>query len=83
LVLPSEAAYIGAMGSSKTAARRRERLLSDGFEPRSIGRIHGPIGLGIGAETPAEVAVAILAEMIESRAKPGVPLELRGQVTQI
>ena len=83
LVLPSDAAYIGAMGSSKTAARRAERLLSDGFTAESVARIHGPIGLPIGAETPAEVAVAILAEIIESRAKPGVPLTLHGAVTAI
>jgi xanthine dehydrogenase accessory factor len=83
LVLPTPAAYIGAMGSSKTAARRRERLLADGFLPEQINRIHGPIGLNIGAESPAEMAVAILAEIVESRARPGVPLELRGSVTVI
>jgi xanthine dehydrogenase accessory factor len=71
------------MGSSKTAARRRERLLADGFASEQIDRIHGPIGLRIGAETPAEMAVAILAEIVESRARPGVPLELRGKVTAI
>lgn len=83
LVLPSPVAYIGAMGSSKTAARRREKLLADGFTPEQIERIRGPIGLKIGAETPAEMAVAILGEVVESRARPGVPLELRGQVTGI
>ena len=83
LVLPSDAAYIGAMGSSKTAARRAERLLSNGFTPESVARIHGPIGLPIGAETPAEVAVSILAEIIEGRAKPGVPLDLHGAITPI
>lgn len=83
LVLRSPVAYIGAMGSSKTGARRREKLLADGFSPQEIERIHSPIGLNIGAETPAEVAVAILAEIIESRARPGVPLDLRGKVTTI
>jgi xanthine dehydrogenase accessory factor len=83
LVLPSPVAYIGAMGSAKTAARRRETLLAGGFGPGQIERIHGPIGLKIGAETPAEMAVAILAEMVESRAQPGVPLALRGTITTI
>ncbi|MEX0667964.1 MAG: XdhC family protein [Acidimicrobiia bacterium] len=83
LVLPAPVAYIGAMGSSKTAARRRERLLADGFASEQIDRIHGPIGLRIGADTPAEMAIAILAEILESRARPGVPLELRGKVTAI
>lgn len=83
LVLKSPAAYIGAMGSSKTAQRRRERLLAEGFDLERVDRIHGPIGLKIGAETPAEVAVAILAEIVETRARPGVPLELRGKVTEI
>ena len=83
LVMRSPVAYIGAMGSSKTAARRREKLLADGFSPQEVERIHGPIGLRIGAETPAEMALAILAEIVESRAKPGVPLELRGVATSL
>lgn len=83
LVLPSPVAYIGAMGSSKTAARRRERLLAEGFDSEQVDRIHGPIGIKIGAETPAEMAVAILAEIVETRARPGVPLELRGKMTEI
>ena len=83
LVLRSPAPYIGAMGSSKTAARRREKLLADGFSPEDVRRIHGPIGLKIGAESPAEMAIAILAEIVESRARPGEALELRGAVTII
>lgn len=83
LVLPSPVAYIGAMGSSKTAARRRQRLLAEGFGPEQVDRIHGPIGLNIGGETPAEMAIGILAEIIETRARPGVPLALRGNVTTI
>ena len=83
LVMRSPVAYIGAMGSSKTAARRREKLLADGFSPQDVERIHGPIGLRIGAETPAEIALAILAEIVESRAKPGVHLKLRGVATPL
>lgn len=83
LVLKSPVAYIGAMGSSKTAKSRRERLLAEGFDREQVERIHGPIGLKIGAETPAEVAVAILAEIVETRARPSVPLQLRGLVTTI
>ena len=59
-VLASDAAYIGAMGSSGTTRRRRQRLLSAGYDESSIDRIHGPIGKDIGASTPAEIAVAIL-----------------------
>jgi len=83
LLLPSRVAYIGAMGSSKTAQRRREKLSAAGFTTEEIGRIHGPIGLNLGGETPGEMAIAILAEIIESRARPGVPLVLRGRVTPL
>ncbi|MGH8958804.1 MAG: XdhC family protein [Acidimicrobiia bacterium] len=77
-LLGSEVAYIGAMGSSGTAQRRREKLLAAGFESRSIDRIHGPIGKAIGASTPAEIAVAILAEVIAATRRPDQELQLIG-----
>jgi xanthine dehydrogenase accessory factor len=67
LVLRSPAAYIGAIGSRKTQAARRERLTAEGFTPDEIARIHGPIGLDLGGRSPAETALAILAEMTRVR----------------
>ncbi len=58
--------YVGALGSRKTHARRVERLLASGVDPESIARIAAPVGLPIGAATPAEIAVAILAEVIQA-----------------
>src|SRR3954467_15813371 len=64
LALKAECFYIGALGSKKTHARRVERLTAGGFEEAGIQRIHAPIGLDIGAVSPAEIAVSILAEIV-------------------
>jgi xanthine dehydrogenase accessory factor len=63
--LRSDVFYIGALGSTRTHAKRVERLQTAGFAPTDIARIHGPIGLNIGASGPAEIAVAILAEITQ------------------
>ena len=62
--LGGNAFYIGAMGSTRTSAARRERLLSLDIPAEHIDRLHAPIGLPIGSKTPPEIAVAIIAEVI-------------------
>src|SRR5246127_2805418 len=57
--------YIGALGSRKTHARRLDRLKQAGISDADLGRIHAPIGLDIGAVSPAEIAVAIMAQITE------------------
>ena len=67
LALRSPARYIGAIGSRKTQASRREWLRSEGFTDEQIARVHGPIGLELGGRQPSETALAILAEMTAVR----------------
>ncbi len=66
-VLRKPVRYVGAIGSRKTQALRRARLESAGFSAATIDAVHAPIGLDIGAQSPEEIAVAILAEMIAAR----------------
>ena len=69
--LNAECFYIGALGSRKTHARRLERMRALGFSEAQLARIHAPIGLDIGAVSPAEIAVSIIGEIVSAlRRKP-------------
>jgi xanthine dehydrogenase accessory factor len=65
--LRSPAFYIGALGSRKTHAARLERLAAAGFTPEQTARVHGPVGLSIGALSPAEIAISVLAQITAVR----------------
>ena len=71
--LPSAAFYIGALGSTHTHARRLARLTDLGFSQSQLARIHGPVGLAIGARSPSEIAIAILAELVRLRRSVRAP----------
>lgn len=65
--LKTQAFFIGAMGSTRTSAKRRERLLQLDLSEQEISRLHAPVGLAIGSKTPAEIAIAILAQLTALR----------------
>ncbi len=65
IVLHSPAFYIGALGSKQTQAQRRERLVDMGLSEEQIKQIHGPIGLNLGGRSPEEIALAIIAEIVQ------------------
>lgn len=67
IALKSPAFYIGSLGSRKTHAARLHRLQKLGFSESDLARIHGPVGLDIEAETPAEIAISILAQITQTR----------------
>jgi xanthine dehydrogenase accessory factor len=81
--LKSNARFIGAMGSRRTHDLRLQRLRDRGFGEDDIGRVKGPVGLDIGAETPQEVAVSILAEMTMLRYGAGTGIPLHGRPGRI
>jgi xanthine dehydrogenase accessory factor len=82
LALASDAGYVGAMGSRRTQARRRERLLAAGVEEAELARIAAPIGLDLGGATAEETALSIMAEIVAlRRGHPGGRLsEARGAI---
>ncbi len=67
--LKSDAFYVGALGSQKNQEKRRERMRMFDLSETEIATLHGPVGLPIGSRTPAEIAIAILAELIQVRSK--------------
>ncbi|HXX68725.1 MAG TPA: XdhC family protein [Polyangiaceae bacterium] len=71
--LGSRAFYVGALGSRKTHASRLRRLEAAGFAEADLARVHGPIGLPIGARSPGEIAVAILAQMTDVLRRSAAP----------
>jgi xanthine dehydrogenase accessory factor len=69
IALNSSAFYVGALGSRTTNAKRRERLLSAGLTEAQLSRLHAPIGLDIGAQTPEEIALAVMSEVVAAHRK--------------
>lgn len=68
--LPSDVFYLGCLGSKRTHAKRVDRLTQAGFSPQDIAKIHAPVGADIGAKSPAEIAISIMAEVTERLRRP-------------
>ncbi len=67
VALPSRASYVGALGSRRTAQKRRERLSAAGMSDEMLDRLHAPIGLPLGGQSTGEIALSILAEIVQLR----------------
>ena len=72
LAMRSQVFYIGALGSQRNHAKRKHRLAEAGFSADEIARIHSPIGINIGAQSPQEIAIAIMAELVLALRGPKV-----------
>jgi xanthine dehydrogenase accessory factor len=81
-VIDTPAAYIGMIGSQKKRQTVYDELRSEGMTEQQIGRVHGPIGLDIGAETPEEIAISILAQVIQVRAQRRNAAEVKENQTE-
>jgi xanthine dehydrogenase accessory factor len=71
IALRTDAFYIAALGSRRTHAARLERLAALGHDTEAMGRIHGPAGISLGAISPAEIAISVMAEMTQVLRQPG------------
>ena len=71
VALKSDCFYIGALGSRRTHDKRLERLTALGFGPVDFARIHGPVGMSIGAKSPSEIAISIMAQITQARRSGG------------
>lgn len=80
VALTSECFYLGCLGSTRTHAKRVARLTEAGIETARISRIDAPVGLDIGAKSPAEIAVAVLAEMTERLRRPETRPQARSEL---
>ena len=72
LAMRSDCFYVGALGSRRNHAKRTQRLKDAGFSDEEIARIHSPIGINIGAQSPQEIAISIMAELVLALRGPKV-----------